>query len=205
MKSTSRILLLLFLPVLFATTVSADEAPDSEMPAETTTEAVAVFETSLGTMAFRFFPQKAPKTVAQIKSLIEDGWYDGKEFYRVVEGHVIQAGDVDGGAAPTVPGEFGAYPHVPGAVGLARDEDPDSGTTEIYVCHAARPHLDGSYAVFGLLVEGFDVLNRIATTEVEEKWLHETVAFHEPVEPVVIEKAWLEERMLPPVPKPSEE
>lgn len=157
---------------------------------------VAVFTTNHGDLVFRFFPQEAPKTVEQIKRLIRDGWYDGKEFYRVVSGHVIQAGDVDGASAPTVPGEFGAHPHVRGAVGLARDEDPDSGTTEIYICHAERPHLDGDYAVFGLLVDGFDVLDSIAETEVEEKWVGDEgqVAFHEPVVPVVIERARLERR-----------
>lgn len=161
----------------------------------TPTETVAVFETSHGDLAFRFFPDKAPKTVEQIQRLIRDGWFDGKTFYRVVSGHVIQAGDVEGGDAPTVPGEFGAYPHVRGAVGLARDEDPDSGTTEIYICHAPRPHLDGNYAVFGLLVDGFDVLDSIAETEVEEKWLNDgQVAFHEPKVPVVIETARLEQR-----------
>ena len=169
-------------------------------PASTLAEAVAVFETNHGELAFRFFPDDAPKTVAQVQQLIRDGWFDGKTFYRVVSGHVIQAGDVDGGSAPTVPGEFGAHPHVRGAVGLARDSDPDSGTTEIYICHADRPHLDGNYAVFGLLVDGFDVLDSIAETEVEEKWLGDEgqVAFHEPKTAVVIERAHLEERPINP-------
>jgi cyclophilin family peptidyl-prolyl cis-trans isomerase len=161
-----------------------------------TTETVAVFHTNHGDLVFRFFPAKAPQTVAQIQNLIRAGWYDGKEFYRVVSGHVIQAGDVDGESAPKVAGEFGAYPHVRGAVGLARDADPDSGTTEIYICHAPRPHLDGKYAVFGLLVEGFDVLDAIAATPVKEEWVGDEgkVAFHRPLEPVVIVSARLAER-----------
>ena len=95
---------------------------------------------------------------------------------------------------PKVKGEFGAHPHVTGAVGLARDEDPDSGSTEIYLCLAPRPHLDGRYAVFGQLDDGFEVLRAIGAVEVEEKWVGDDgqVAFHQPRTPVLIERAWIE-------------
>jgi peptidyl-prolyl cis-trans isomerase B (cyclophilin B) len=156
-------------------------------------EEICVLETSMGRMAFRFFEEEAPLTARNFKELVREGFYDGKEFYRVVAGHVIQAGDGEGTERPTVKGEFGAHPHVTGAVGLARGEDPDSGSSEFYICHAPRPHLDGGYAVFGLLVEGFDVLEAIGNVEVEEHWLGE-VAFHKPKEPVVIRKARLEIR-----------
>ena len=157
------------------------------------TEEIAVLETSHGTMTFRFFESEAPLTAANFKALVGEGFYDGLEFYRVVEGHVIQAGDGGENGRPTVKGEFGAHPHVTGAVGLARDSDPDSGSTEIYICHAPRPHLDGRYAIFGLLVEGFDVLEAIGKVAVEERWDGE-VAFHKPIEPVTIERAYLERR-----------
>lgn len=161
--------------------------------AEPSSEEVAVLETNRGTMAFRFFADAAPLTTANFKRLVGEGFYDGLEFYRVVAGHVIQAGDGGENDQPTVPGEFGAHPHVTGAVGLARDADPDSGSTEIYICHAPRPHLDGRYAVFGLLVEGFDVLEAIGNLPVEERFEGE-VAFHRPLQPVVIERAYLERR-----------
>lgn len=163
-------------------------------PGAETTE-VCVLETTMGTMVFRFFDQGAPLSVANFKRLVREGFYDGLPFYRVVKGHVIQAGDGGENDQPKVKGEFGAYPHVVGAVGLARDADPDSGSTEIYICHAPRPHLDGRYAVFGLLVEGFDVLEAIGNVEVEERWEGE-VAFHRPKEPVIIERAFLERRAL---------
>lgn len=165
-------------------------------------EEVCVLETTLGTMVFRFFDEETPHTTAAFKALVRDGFYDGTEFYRVVAGHVIQAGDGGENDRPTVPGEFGAHPHVVGAVGLARDVDPDSGSTEFYICHAPRPHLDGRYAVFGLLVEGFDVLERIGAVAVDEEWLGEekNIAFHHPKVPVVIERATLERRALDPVP-----
>lgn len=184
------LVVLSFLPVPLV--AEEGTAPEPRM------EEIAVLETNYGTMAFRFYAEAAPKTTAQIKKLIRDGFYDGKHFYRVVSGHVIQAGDVDGGSAPTVPGEFGAAPHTVGAVGLARDEDPDSGTTEIYICLAPRSHLDDRYAVFGQLVEGLDVLAKIGAVEVEEKYVgpDDAVAFHEPKEPVVIERATLKTRVV---------
>ncbi|HXV76781.1 MAG TPA: peptidylprolyl isomerase [Candidatus Polarisedimenticolaceae bacterium] len=154
---------------------------------------VCVLETSMGTMVFRFFEGGAPETTQRIKDLVSAGFYDGLPFYRVVAGHVIQAGDGGDNDRPTVVGEFGVHPHVLGAVGLARDEDPDSGNTEIYICLAERPHLDGRYAVFGLLVEGFDVLERIGRVEVDEQWDGE-IAFHRPKTPVIIERAFLERR-----------
>jgi cyclophilin family peptidyl-prolyl cis-trans isomerase len=179
---------------LLLLTVCCAGAPEEPEPPPG--QEVCVLQTNMGTMTLRFFEERAPLTSANFKALVRDGFYDGKEFYRVVKGHVIQAGDGGENDRPTVKGEFGAHPHVVGAVGLARDQDPDSGSTEIYICHAERPHLDGRYAVFGLLVDGFDVLQRIGSVEVEEHWEGE-VAFHKPVTPVVIERAYLEERALP--------
>ena len=157
------------------------------------TEEVCVLETTLGTMIFRLFDDAAPETVRNFKGLVRESFYDGLPFYRVVAGHVIQAGDGGESGRPTVKGEFGAHPHVTGALGLARGDDPDSGSTEIYVCHAPRPHLDGRYAVFGLLISGFDVLEAIGNVEVEERW-HGEVAFHRPKQPVTIQRATLEHR-----------
>lgn len=168
-------------------------AAASETAAPAAAERV-VLDTTLGTMTIELFPEVAPRTVAHFRRLVGEGWYDGKPFYRVVAGHVIQAGDGGENDQPTVPAEFNERPHVVGAVGLARDEDPDSGSTEFYVCLAPRPHLDGRYTVFGQVVEGLDVLAAIGGAPVVEKWLGDEeprVAFHEPVEPVVIERARL--------------
>ena len=172
--------------------------PASAQEPETGEEEVLTLVTSQGTMVFRLFEDGAPRTVAQIKRLVREGFYNGLDFYRVVAGHVIQAGDGGENAYPTVPAEFGVWPHVPGALGLARDMDPDSGNTEIYICLEPRPHLDGRYAIFGLLVEGEDVLQAIGAVEVKEQW-DGTVAFHRPIEPVTIERAFLEKRKLAPL------
>jgi cyclophilin family peptidyl-prolyl cis-trans isomerase len=186
----------LLLAAALAVVAGPGAGAEAGAEAEAGTQEVAVLETNLGLMTFRFFDAEAPLTTANFKALVREGFYNGLEFYRVVKGHVIQAGDGGDNGRPTVKGEFGAHPHVTGAVGLARDSDPDSGSTEIYICHEPRPHLDGRYAVFGLLVEGFDVLETIATVPVEERWDGE-VAFHKPVSPVVIERAYLERRQLP--------
>lgn len=175
----------------------ARATPQQSGPPGAADEEMVVLETSMGPMLFRLFAAEAPRTVANFKRLVAEGFYDGQPFYRVVAGHVIQAGDGGENDQPKVPGEFGAHPHVVGALGLARGPDPDSGNTEIYVCHAARPHLDGKYAVFGLLVEGFDVLDAIGKVPVTEQWDGE-VAFHRPKTPVLIDKAHLLRRSISP-------
>ncbi len=180
----------------YCLSLGAVAVAQDELSSGNAMEEVCVLETSMGTMVFRLFEDAAPATVANFKSLVREGFYDGLPFYRVVAGHVIQAGDGGESGRPTVKGEFGAHPHVTGALGLARAEDPDSGSTEIYVCHAPRPHLDGRYAVFGLLISGFEVLDAIGRVEVEEKWEGE-VAFHKPKQPVTIERARLERRVVP--------
>ncbi|MCP4658670.1 MAG: peptidylprolyl isomerase [bacterium] len=172
----------------------------SAVAGQTAEHEVCVLETNLGTMVFRFFEKEAPATSKHFKKLVEEGFYEGKTFYRVVAGHVIQSGDGGNSGRPTIKGEFGAHPHVTGIVGMARGTDPDSGGTEFYICLAPRPHLDGKYAVFGQLVEGLDVLEKIGNVEVDEQYLGAArIPFHQPKEPVVIRRAAIEKR---PVTKP---
>lgn len=155
---------------------------------------VAVLETSLGTMVFRLFEKDAPQTIANFRKLVQEGFYDGKPFYRVVTGHVIQTGDGGESGRPTVKDEFNSNLHVAGALGLAHGSEPNSGSTEIYVCLAPRPHLDGRFTVFGQLIEGKDVLEKIGGVPVNEKFVEGGIAFHEPKEPVIIRKARVETR-----------
>lgn len=181
-----KILALLVLAAASSLPIQAGAQP-APPPAE-----VAVLETSLGTMVFQLFEKDAPKTVANFKALVKEGFYDGKPFYRVVAGHVIQTGDGGESGRPTVPDEFNSNPHVAGALGLAHAAEPNTGSTEIYVCLAPRPHLDGRFTVFGQIVEGMDVLEKIGKVPVNEKFLEGGVAFHEPKEPVILRKARLE-------------
>jgi len=186
--------LLALAALCFGALVAFAQQPRREgLPVRAGTTEVCVMTTSLGTMVFEFFEADAPKTVAQFKALVRKGFYDGKDFYRVVRGHVIQAG---GGDAPNLPPEFNARPHVFGALGLGRTGDEWSGDSEIYICVAPRPHLDGKYTVFGRLIEGSDVLEKIAAVPVEERWEgpDRKMAMHKPLEPVVIRSARIEAR-----------
>jgi|SRR6185369_291728 len=178
---------------LAATSAPSRAAEPAPASAPAKTEEVCVLKTNLGTMVFRFYEQEAPLHTAHIKKLVRDGFYDGKRFYRVVKGHVIQTGDSEG-SGPTVKAENNPHLHVEGAMGLAHGPDPDSGTSEIYICLAPRPHLDGKFTVFAQIVEGKDVLEKIGDVPVDEHFVGDHVAFHSPKEPVIIEKATIETR-----------
>jgi cyclophilin family peptidyl-prolyl cis-trans isomerase len=130
------------------------------------TKKVCVLQTSMGTMVFRFFEEDAPNTSLHFQKLVNEGFYDGRFFYRVVKGHVIQSGDGGDNRIPAVKAEFNKNSHIRGAVGLARGDDPDSGSTEFYICLTSRPHLDGKYTVFGQVIEGLDVLEKIGNVDV---------------------------------------
>lgn len=155
----------------------------------------AVISTSLGEMTFELDDKTTPKTTAQFIRLANNGWYEGKSFYRVVQGHVAQAG-INDDAHPDhktyqVEGEFSdSKPQIRGSLGLARDEDPNSGSTEFYICLERRAHLDGKYANFGQLIAGDAVLQKISAVKVKEIWLDspggKPIAFHQPETPVVI-------------------
>jgi cyclophilin family peptidyl-prolyl cis-trans isomerase len=186
MKNTIQILSIVFIAF---SSVFAQCEPDSLASLD-----VCVIKTNYGEMQFRFFEDAAPLTSAKFKNLVNEGFYDSLIFYRVVKDHVIQAGDGGESDIPTVQAEFNEYPHITGTVGLARSEDPNSGSTEFYICLVPRPHLDGKYTVFGQLMEGYDVLEKIGNTEIVEQYVGDdkNIAFHTPKEPVIIERASIE-------------
>ncbi len=162
----------------------------------------AVISTNLGDMTFELDEQITPKTTSQFIQLANSGWYNGKEFYRVVKGHVIQAG-INDDLHPDhkkyqLDGEFSQHKQqIKGSLGMARDEDPNSGSTEFYICLERRAHLDGKYTHFGQLIAGEAVLDKIAAVKVTEKWLEnpggKPVAFHQPVEKVLIKSIRIED------------
>lgn len=124
--------------------------------------------TSRGTMRFELFPEEAPVHVHNFLQLVERDHYDGLFFHRVVPDFVIQGGDARGdgnGGAPwngrSLPQEFTTRRYVRGSLGMPRNEDPDSGGSQIFVTHRPTPHLDGRYTIFGEMRAGGDVLDRI--------------------------------------------
>lgn len=125
-------------------------------------------ETNLGDLVVQLDAVNAPITVANFIHYVEAGFYSQTIFHRVIDGFVVQGGGygVDLQMKPTdppIPLEIGpGLLHVDGAIGMARTMDPNSATSQFYLCDGPQPGLDGNYAVFGILVEGFDVLATIS-------------------------------------------
>ncbi len=152
-----------------------------------TPDSVAVIEVEhagepLGRIVIRFFPDVAPKHVANFKNLADRGEYDGTTFHRVIPGFMIQGGDMnsknddrsdDGyGGHPdgiTIPAEFSNIPHVPGIVSMARSRDPNSAGCQFFICVANVPHLNEQYSVFGEVIDGMDVVDKIAAVKRDGK------------------------------------
>jgi peptidyl-prolyl cis-trans isomerase B (cyclophilin B) len=127
-------------------------------------------------MVAEFFPDVAPKTVENFKKLANKGYYDGQCFHRVIKGFMIQGGDPNtkdpakeaqwgqGGPGYTINAEFNDKPHVRGTLSMARTSDPNSAGSQFFICHGDPHFLDHQYTVFGKLIKGDDVLEKIATT-----------------------------------------
>ncbi|MDD6221992.1 MAG: peptidylprolyl isomerase [Lachnospiraceae bacterium] len=128
-------------------------------------------------MKAELYPDIAPNTVKNFISLVKKGFYDGLIFHRVIENFMIQGGDPEGtgmgGPGYCIRGEFSSngFPnnlkHTAGVLSMARAMDPDSAGSQFFIMHKDSPFLDGQYAAFGKLTEGFDVLERIATTRTD--------------------------------------
>jgi peptidyl-prolyl cis-trans isomerase B (cyclophilin B) len=150
---------------------------------------LALIETNFGTIKFGFYPEDAPRTVENFVQLAEKQFYNGSPFHRIVKDFVIQTGSPDGspGGGPgyTIPAEFSERKHVEGTVAMARKSEPDSAGSQFYICVKPTPHLDGKYTVFGQVVEGMDVVNKIAETQ--------TDAGNRPLERVVMESVRIED------------
>ena len=123
------------------------------------------------------YPDIAPKTVENFLDLVEKHFYDGLIFHRVIKGFMIQGGDPEGtgmgGPGYTIPGEFSMngfqndLKHTKGVLSMARSADPDSAGSQFFIMHEDSPHLDGSYAAFGKVIEGQDIVDAIAETQTD--------------------------------------
>lgn len=127
----------------------------------------AIIETDKGAIKFEIYEDRAPVTAKNFIDLANAGFYNGLTFHRVEPGFVIQGGDPKGdgtgGSGKSIPLEINRnLTHVTGAVGMARTSDPNSATSQFYITLAPAHSLDGSYAVFGQVVEGQDVVEKIS-------------------------------------------
>lgn len=123
------------------------------------------------------YPEIAPNTVNNFISLVKSGFYDGLIFHRVINGFMIQGGCPDGngmgGPGYCIKGEFtnnrfkNDLRHTEGVLSMARAMAPNSAGSQFFIMHKTSPHLDGSYAAFGKVIEGMDVVNRIAEEDTD--------------------------------------
>ena len=136
------------------------------------------------------YPDVAPNTVNNFISLVNKGFYNGLTFHRIIKGFMIQGGDPDGngtgGPGYSIKGEFAQngfennLKHTAGVLSMARSGMPDSAGSQFFIMHKNAPHLDGSYAAFGMVTEGMETVNAIAETA--------TNGMDMPVEPQVMVK-----------------
>ena len=136
---------------------------------------IVTFEMENGDiMKAELYPEIAPNTVNNFISLVQNGFYDGLIFHRVIRGFMIQGGCPDGtgmgGPGYTIKGEFSQngfandLRHTEGVLSMARAMQPDSAGSQFFIMHKNSPHLDGAYAAFGKITEGMDIVNKIAET-----------------------------------------
>jgi len=123
-------------------------------------------ETKYGRITIELLPELAPKHVAQIKALVKRKFYDGIVFHRVIDGFMAQTGDptgsgMGGSDLPDLPAEFTATPFVRGTVGMARSQDPNSANSQFFIMFADGSFLNGQYTVFGRVVDGMDVVDKL--------------------------------------------
>lgn len=147
-----------------------------------------------GIIKAELYPKIAPNTVNNFISLINHNFYDGLIFHRVIKGFMIQGGCPDGtgmgGPGYGIKGEFAQngvinqLKHTEGVLSMARAMHPDSAGSQFFIMHKNSPHLDGSYAAFGKVIEGMEVVNQIAETKTDYT--------DRPMEPQVMKKVTVE-------------
>jgi len=141
---------------------------------------VAVFETDLGNFKIALYPDVAPRHVENFKKLIREKFYDGLGFHRVLPDFIIQGGDPQtrGGGnrakwgmgdpnQPKVPAEFSTRPYIRGTVGAARAGDPNSASSQFFICLRPNPEWNGKYTVFGEVIQGLNNVQIISNVPLE--------------------------------------
>lgn len=134
---------------------------------------IVTMKTNQGTMKIELYPETAPNTVRNFIALVQNGFYDGLIFHRVIPGFMIQGGDPEGigigGPGYSIKGEFSmngvsnSLRHTRGVISMARSGHPDSAGSQFFIMVEDAPHLDGQYAAFGKVVEGLDAADQIVS------------------------------------------
>ena len=162
------------LSIAFTASAEVKEKKTTQKETKKMPETKAVIETKFGNVEIRFFPDVAPKHVNNFIELAKKGFYDGTIFHRVIPGFMIQGGDPNskspdksqhgmGGPGYMVKAEFNEKPHKRGTLSMARSGQPDSAGSQFFICVADAPFLDRQYTVFGEVVSGMEVVDKIVS------------------------------------------
>jgi len=135
----------------------------------TSTENTMILETTQGRVAIEMRPDLAPRHVARIKQLVQEGFYDGVAFHRVIDGFMAQTGCPQGtgtgGSGQKLKAEFSKEKHVRGTVSMARAQNPDSADSQFFICFQDSPWLNDQYTIWGNVTEGMDNVDKIKRGE----------------------------------------
>ncbi len=149
-----------------------DVAAQADGSARVSDEIAVIEVKDLGTITLEFYPGRAPNHVEKFKKLAREGFYDGTKFHRVIPGFMIQGGDPNtkgddthtwgtGGPGYEIDAEFSDAPHLRGTLSMARSQDPNSAGSQFFICVDRSSFLDGQYTVFGKVLDGIDVADKI--------------------------------------------
>jgi peptidyl-prolyl cis-trans isomerase B (cyclophilin B) len=176
MRKLIIILMLLSIGMFGALQSSAQQLPKkfTKQEIKKMSETTAVIETKFGNITLKFFPDVAPGHVKNFIDLAKKGFYDGTTFHRVIPGFMIQGGDPNsknpdkrthgmGGPGYTIKAEFNDRPHKRGTLSMARSMSPDSAGSQFFICVKDSRFLDKQYTVFGEVVSGMDVADKIVS------------------------------------------
>jgi peptidyl-prolyl cis-trans isomerase B (cyclophilin B) len=171
-----KIVLVFTLTLLFAVTANSEviNKKHTEKEIKKMADTKAVIETKLGNIELKFFPDVAPNHVDNFIQLAKNGFYDETIFHRVIPGFMIQGGDPNsknhdksshgmGGPDHKVKAEFSDKPHKRGILSMARSGQPDSAGSQFFICVADAAFLNGQYSVFGEVISGMEVVDKIVS------------------------------------------
>ena len=161
------------------------------------TDTVKIEMESGSSLVIALDPKNAPITVQNFKKLVGAGFYNGLIFHRVISGFMVQGGDPTGtgmsGSKEKIKGEFlmngvrNTLSHKRGVISMARTNDPNSASSQFFICHADANFLDGQYAAFGSVVEGIETVDEIAAAP--------TNSMDKPIKPQVMKRVYFVERV----------
>jgi peptidyl-prolyl cis-trans isomerase B (cyclophilin B) len=175
----------------------AAKPAEQEKPMSYYENKIAELHTSAGEIDIRFFPEVAPNHVRNFIDLSEKGFYNGTKFHRVIPGFMIQGGDPNtvsgspatwgtGGSPNRLKQEFNSIHHARGILSMARSTDPDSASSQFFICVADAASLDNQYTVFGQVTKGMDVADKIVSAQRDPR-------NDRPNDPVTIDKVVVRE------------